>query len=223
MSVELRTTTEPITKVRTHLGYWGRVLARLQLLGFETLDDRAGRPTPPAATAACVYAWNIILIQHSERSVTSATRSCGVRPTRLPRRSAGGPKKRRLLNNNFIKRGDGGFDSAAAMRREAEQDALDARCGFATYKDGPSKLGWLVNFNTCTMEDKETGQPRSAVACYFTCQSGEMFKCKVAFAPYFYLQVKNDRELEVEAYLRRKFEGACTTLPVSPQVGLNRT
>jgi DNA polymerase epsilon subunit 1 len=96
------------------------------------------------------------------------------------------------------------------MQREAGQDRLDAQCGFAMFKDGPSKLGWLINYNTCTMEEKDTGQPRSAVACYFICQSGEMFKCKIAFSPYFYLQVKHDRELEVEAYLRRKFEGGPT-------------
>jgi DNA polymerase epsilon subunit 1 len=54
----------------------------------------------------------------------------------------------------------------------------------------------------------------SAVACYFTCQTGEMFKCKLPFAPYFYLQVKGDRELEVEAYLRRKFEGVSQLPPI---------
>lgn len=39
------------------------------------------------------------------------------------------------------------------------------------------------------------------------CQNGDMFKCKLQYSPYFYLQIKDDREMEVEAYLRRKFEG----------------
>lgn len=100
------------------------------------------------------------------------------------------------------------MDSSALLAKEAEQDALDAKCGFPLYREGPPKLGWLINYNACSVEDKDSGQVVSAVACYFTCQTGEMFKCKLPFAPYFYLQVKGDRELEVEAYLRRKFEGA---------------
>ena len=125
-----------------------------------------------------------------------------------------GFKKKKLLNRNFINNGGsgaqggaGGVDVAAAVAREKEQDDLDRVCGFKLFNDGPEKLGWLINFNSCSMEDKETGQLCSAVACYFICQSGEMFKSKLQYSPYFYLQVKDDRELEVEAYLRRKFEG----------------
>lgn len=130
------------------------------------------------------------------------------------RQHRAGFKKKKLLNRNFINNGGsgaqggaGGMDVAAAVAREKEQDDLDRVCGFKLFNDGPEKLGWLINFNTCSMEDKETGQLCSAVACYFICQSGEMFKSKLQYSPYFYLQVKNDRELEVEAYLRRKFEG----------------
>jgi hypothetical protein len=98
-------------------------------------------------------------------------------------------------------------DLAASLQREKDQDDLDRTCGFHLFNDGPEKLGWLINFNTCSIEDKDSGQLCSAVACYFICQSGEMFKCKLQYSPYLYLQVKDDRELEVEAYLRRKFEG----------------
>ena len=34
-----------------------------------------------------------------------------------------------------------------------------------------------------------------------------MFKARVGFAPYFYLQVAHDQETDVEGWLRRKFEG----------------
>ena len=121
-----------------------------------------------------------------------------------------GRKGKRALNANFIRSGgqQPTADNSAILAREKEQDALDARTGFHLYNEGPPKLGWLLNFNTCSVEDKESERISSAVACYFMCQSGEMFKCKLPFAPYFYLQVKDDRELEVEAYLRRKFEGA---------------
>jgi hypothetical protein len=39
-------------------------------------------------------------------------------------------------------------------------------------------------------EDRDSGQLVSAVDCYFMCQDGGMFKAKVVFAPYFYVQVK---------------------------------
>ena len=124
--------------------------------------------------------------------------------------SASGKKGgRRALNSNFIRKGQAPTaDNSEKLQREAEQDVLDAKCGFKLFRDGPPKLGWLINYNACSVEDKETERVASAVACYFMCQTGEMFKCKLPFAPYFYLQIKGDRELEVEAYLRRKFEGA---------------
>ncbi len=34
-----------------------------------------------------------------------------------------------------------------------------------------------------------------------------MFKARIGFSPYFYLQVAHDQEAEVEGWLRRKFEG----------------
>jgi hypothetical protein len=39
-------------------------------------------------------------------------------------------------------------------------------------------------------EDRDSGQLVSAVDCYFMCQDGGMFKAKVVYAPYFYVQVK---------------------------------
>jgi hypothetical protein len=137
-----------------------------------------------------------------------------VHASQLPNRlkHAGYKKRKKLLNRNFINQGGSGgggsgVDVAASLQREKDQDDLDRTCGFHLFNDGPEKLGWLINFNTCSIEDKDSGQLCSAVACYFICQSGEMFKCKIQYSPYLYLQVKDDRELEVEAYLRRKFEG----------------
>ncbi len=39
-------------------------------------------------------------------------------------------------------------------------------------------------------EDKDKGVTASAVDCYFMCQDGSMFKARMHFSPYFYLQVK---------------------------------
>lgn len=47
----------------------------------------------------------------------------------------------------------------------------------------------------------------SVVGCYFMCQDGSMFKAEVDFAPYFYLQVLEGMEMEVDSWLRRKFIG----------------
>lgn len=47
----------------------------------------------------------------------------------------------------------------------------------------------------------------SAVNCYFICQDGSMFRAAYPYTPYLYLQVRGGLELEVDAYLRRKFEG----------------
>ena len=81
------------------------------------------------------------------------------------------------------------MDNSAVLQREAAQDALDARGGFSMFTDGPERLGWLMNYNTTSVEDKESGQVVSAVSCFLMCQNGDMFKCKVPFMPYFYLQV----------------------------------
>lgn len=48
----------------------------------------------------------------------------------------------------------------------------------------------------------------SVVNCYFMCQDGSMFKAQVDHSPYFYLQVKEGMEMEVDSWLRRKFGGS---------------
>lgn len=58
------------------------------------------------------------------------------------------------------------------------------------------------------MLDKESGQMMSAVDLYFMCQDGSMFKARVPYAPYFYVVIRDDQEVEVEGWLRRKFEGS---------------
>jgi len=54
-------------------------------------------------------------------------------------------------------------------------------------------------------EDKDSGHMISVVACYFMCQDGSMFKAEVPYAPYFYLHVAAGAEMEMDGWLRRKF------------------
>ena len=71
-----------------------------------------------------------------------------------------------------------------------------------------------------TIQEPETGKEFSAVNCYFMQQDGETFKAQVRYAPYFLLATKPDCEHDVEAFLRRRYEGKmphaapqCSLLP----------
>ncbi|CAG9465602.1 unnamed protein product [Pedinophyceae sp. YPF-701] len=94
-----------------------------------------------------------------------------------------------------------------ARRRAAEDEAAQERLGFPTLSGEEERLGWLMNFSTSTVDDAEAGVTLSSVTCFFVCEDGSMFRAKVPFAPYFYLHVRDGHEPDVEAFLRRRFEG----------------
>ena len=58
-----------------------------------------------------------------------------------------------------------------------------------------------------TVQEAETGKEFSAVNCYFMQQDGDTFKAQVRYAPYFLIATKPDCEHDVEAFLRRRYEG----------------
>ncbi|GAB4815178.1 hypothetical protein N2152v2_002224 [Parachlorella kessleri] len=136
----------------------------------------------------------------------------------------GGGRGRRLLNRGMTNNGNyfgarnqplgGGLLTASEDKSNEEDHALEASLGFPLFTDGPDKLGWLMNLNASELEDKESGKRVSCVSCYFMCQDGSMFKAQVEYSPYFFLQVKDDLEMEVDSYLRRKFEGAIKDVEV---------
>eukprot|EP00879_Flechtneria_rotunda_P032197 GHRR01035364.1.p1 GENE.GHRR01035364.1~~GHRR01035364.1.p1 ORF type:complete len:234 (+),score=86.25 GHRR01035364.1:272-973(+) len=116
-------------------------------------------------------------------------------------------KYRKQLNGNFMKQGGGGGeDTKPQLLEQKQSDLLEAQLGWPLFTEGEDRLGWLMNFTTTSYEDKETARTLSAVDCYFQCQDGSMFKARVPHAPYFYLEVKDDAERDVEVWLRRKFE-----------------
>ncbi|KAL4450230.1 hypothetical protein ABPG77_010899 [Micractinium sp. CCAP 211/92] len=130
---------------------------------------------------------------------------------------------RRLLNRgmnngNYIGRraegGDGGGAEAAGSSVKEDDHAHEAALGFPLHTDGPDRLGWLMNMNQSQKVDKESGLAVSVVNCYFMCQDGGMFKAQVEYSPYFYLAVKDELEMEVDSWLRRKFEGALREVEV---------
>ncbi|XP_020536143.1 DNA polymerase epsilon catalytic subunit A isoform X2 [Jatropha curcas] len=89
--------------------------------------------------------------------------------------------------------------------RNAEEE-LDSKFGFNLFTEGDKRLGWLLNFAPSSWEDQETRKTHSCVDLYFVSQDGSTFKSKFKFRPYFYAATKDKMEMDVEAYLRRRYE-----------------
>ncbi|GJM85088.1 hypothetical protein PR202_ga01509 [Eleusine coracana subsp. coracana] len=94
------------------------------------------------------------------------------------------------------------------------RNSLESRLGFAPYTDGERRLGWLLSFSSSSWEDEDTGKIYSCVDLYFVSQDGSTFKVKYKFRPYFYAATKDKMELEVEAYLRRRYEGEISDVEI---------
>jgi DNA polymerase epsilon subunit 1 len=91
------------------------------------------------------------------------------------------------------------------LRREG--DEIDYKFGFESLKDGPDRLGWLLNWNVTSMPD-ETGTEKSALDLYFVDKHGGNFKATVFHEPYFYVDVSDPRRLlELVQALPKRLEG----------------
>ncbi|KAF7823259.1 DNA polymerase epsilon catalytic subunit A-like [Senna tora] len=89
--------------------------------------------------------------------------------------------------------------------RNAEEE-LESKLGFDLFSEGEKRLGWLLNFSPSSWEDEDTHKVYSCVDLYFVTQDGSTFKSKYRFCPYFYVATKDKMEMDVEAYLRRRYE-----------------
>ncbi|XP_062219147.1 DNA polymerase epsilon catalytic subunit A-like [Phragmites australis] len=98
--------------------------------------------------------------------------------------------------------------------RLGAEELLESRLGFAPYTDGERRLGWLLTFSPSSWEDEDTGKIYSCVDLYFVSQDGSTFKVKYKFRPYFYAATKDKMELEVEAYIRRRYEGEISDIEI---------
>ncbi|KAL6341762.1 hypothetical protein AAG906_038006 [Vitis piasezkii] len=81
-----------------------------------------------------------------------------------------------------------------------------------------SKLGWIsspkAKSASSSWEDEETHKVYSCVDLYFVSQDGSSFKSKYKFRPYFYAATKDKMEMDVEAYLRRRYEGQIADIEI---------
>ncbi|KAI8587396.1 hypothetical protein BDZ88DRAFT_240684 [Geranomyces variabilis] len=99
-----------------------------------------------------------------------------------------------------------GAESLESRLEEVKQrDELDEKMGFWRYREGPEKLGWMVNMHPTLVIDGEWPTGKSAVDLYFLEEDGESFKSTIIYEPYFYIVCKPGTESEVEEYIRRRF------------------
>ncbi|KAM7522501.1 hypothetical protein LguiA_012403 [Lonicera macranthoides] len=101
------------------------------------------------------------------------------------------------------------------------EEKLESKLGFDPFTEGEKRLGWLLTFASSSWEDQDTHKVYSCVDLYFVCQDGSTFKSKYKFRPYFYAATKDKMEMDVEAYLRRRYEGQVADIEIVEKEDLN--
>ncbi|XP_073270441.1 DNA polymerase epsilon catalytic subunit A-like [Primulina huaijiensis] len=94
------------------------------------------------------------------------------------------------------------------------EEQLESKLGFNLFTEGDKRLGWLLTFASSSWEDQETRKVYSCVDLYFVCQDGSTFKAKYRFRPYFFAATKDKMEMDVEAYLKRRYEGQIADIEI---------
>lgn len=84
---------------------------------------------------------------------------------------------------------------------------IDESMGFARFEAGKRRVGWLCNMHSTSVEDQKVPGGRAGVDFYFIEEDGGTFKATVEYDPYFLIAVKRNKEVEVEEWCRRQFEG----------------
>ncbi|KAF7120543.1 hypothetical protein RHSIM_Rhsim13G0107600 [Rhododendron simsii] len=114
------------------------------------------------------------------------------------------------------------------------EEQLESKLGFDLFSEGDKRLGWLLTFSSSedrerewraleksSWEDQDTHKVYSCVDLYFVCQDGSTFKTKYKFRPYFYAATKDKMEMDVEAYLRRRYESQIADIEIVEKEDLN--
>ncbi|XP_021832845.1 DNA polymerase epsilon catalytic subunit A-like isoform X1 [Prunus avium] len=110
-------------------------------------------------------------------------------------------------------RGSSWSSKKQKVMRSAEEE-LESKLGFDLFSEGDKRLGWLLTFASSSWEDQDTRKVYSCVDLYFVSQDGSAFKSKYKFRPYFYAASKEKMEMDVEAYLRRRYENQIADIEI---------
>ncbi|KAL6523491.1 hypothetical protein OROGR_017094 [Orobanche gracilis] len=108
-------------------------------------------------------------------------------------------------------------DTRISMKQKlilSAEEKLETKFGFDLFTEGKKRLGWLLTFASSSWEDQDTHKVYSCVDLYFVCQDGSNFKAKYKFRPYFYAATKDKMEMDVDAYLRRQYEGQLSDIQI---------
>ncbi|KAI7983738.1 DNA polymerase epsilon catalytic subunit A [Camellia lanceoleosa] len=125
------------------------------------------------------------------------------------------------MNADGRRRGGGGGGERRDPRISRTQkliltaeEQLESNLGFDLFSQGDKRLGWLLTFSSSSWEDQETHKVYSCVDLYFVCQDGSSFKSKYKFRPYFYAATKDKMEMDVDAYLRRRYQSQIADIEI---------
>ncbi|KAK4492255.1 hypothetical protein RD792_003058 [Penstemon davidsonii] len=124
--------------------------------------------------------------------------------------------KKDKMNGSDYRRTDR-RDNRISKKQKLIQNAeeqLESKLGFDLFTEGDKRLGWLLTFASSSLENQETRKAYSCIDLYFVCQDGSTFKAKYKFRPYFYVATKSKMEMEVDAYLRRRYEGQIADIEI---------
>ncbi|KAF5727520.1 DNA polymerase epsilon catalytic subunit A [Tripterygium wilfordii] len=94
------------------------------------------------------------------------------------------------------------------------EEELESKLGIDLFSEGDKRLGWLLTYASSSWEDQETNKVYSCIDLYFVTQDGSSFKSKCRFRPYFYAATKEKMEMDVDAYLRRRFESQIADIEI---------
>jgi DNA polymerase epsilon subunit 1 len=129
-----------------------------------------------------------------------------IQRTYRPAGSKSGPRRTKTIEASALRSSEAtSQDEKLQATRLAH--AIDERMGFARFEAGRRRVGWLCNMHSTTIEDTKVRGGRAGVDYYFIEEDGGTFKATVEYDPYFLVAIKKGRESEVEAWVKRRFEG----------------
>jgi len=108
------------------------------------------------------------------------------------------------------------------LQRKVQIDAEDEDFGFARYKTGPVRLGWLLNITPTIVVHSESGAEQSALDLYFLQENGDTFKSSVVFYPYFYVLCEEHYGHRMEQFLQQKLEGMVHQIELVRKIDLDQ-